>query len=55
MLAHFHYLNKGVHPFKLTYNAEGLRELSKAADLDADQVGFVRLTSSLINDPRRGV
>ncbi|KAK4033686.1 hypothetical protein C8A01DRAFT_49768 [Parachaetomium inaequale] len=53
MLAHFHYLNKGVLPFQLTYNAAGLRTLSKAADLDSEQVEFLKLTSRLLREPSR--
>ena len=34
MLAHFHYLSKGVLPFHLSYDEAGLRQLAKAADLD---------------------
>ncbi|KAK0715510.1 hypothetical protein B0H67DRAFT_242090 [Lasiosphaeris hirsuta] len=53
MLAHFHILNKGVYPFRLTCDAVGLRQLSKAADLDPEQADFVKLTSNLILDPIR--
>jgi hypothetical protein len=53
MLAHFHYLNKGVQPFRLTYDPAGIRELSKAADLDVDQVEFVKHTSALLREPPR--
>ncbi|KXX74792.1 hypothetical protein MMYC01_207707 [Madurella mycetomatis] len=53
MLAHFHYLNKGVLPFQLTYDAAGIRELSKAAELDPEQVTFIKLTSHLLNEPQR--
>jgi len=55
MLAHFHYLNKGVLPFHLSYDEAGLRQLAKAADLDPDQVDFVKTTSVLLRDPTRGL
>lgn len=53
MLAHFHYLNKGVLPFRLTYDAAGIRELSKAAELDPEQVTFIKRTSRLLDEPQR--
>lgn len=54
MLAHYHTINKGVLPFRLTADEAGLRELSKAAGMDEEQVEFVKRTSALIQDPRRG-
>ncbi|SPQ27182.1 dc7b8959-bb24-4bdd-88c8-e08b8e00ba17 [Thermothielavioides terrestris] len=53
MLAHFHYLNKGVHPFRMTYDAAGLRKLSNAAELNDTQLAFVKLTSHLLREPSR--
>lgn len=53
MLAHFHYLNKGVLPFHLTYDEKALRNLALAADLDSDELEFVKKTSELVNDPAR--
>ncbi|KAI0115733.1 hypothetical protein GGR51DRAFT_546078 [Nemania sp. FL0031] len=53
MLAHFHYLNKGVVPFQLSHNAEGLRELAKVGELDDDSVKFVLRTSTLMKDEER--
>lgn len=54
MLTHFHYFNKSVIPFYLTYDAKGLSDLAKAADLSDEQVAFMRQTSVLVNDARRG-
>ncbi|KAL4787661.1 hypothetical protein BJX76DRAFT_345352 [Aspergillus varians] len=53
MLAHFHYLNKGVLPFHLTYDEKSLRNLAAAADLDSEELEFVKQTSILVNDPAR--
>ncbi|KAL2826070.1 hypothetical protein BDW59DRAFT_67050 [Aspergillus cavernicola] len=53
MLAHFHYLNKGVLPFHLTYDEKSLHNLAAAADLDRDELDFVKRTSELVNDPSR--
>lgn len=53
MLAHFHFLNKGVVPFSLPHNEIGRAELSKAADLDDEQVDLVWKTSDMIKDPWR--
>ncbi|KAL3471565.1 hypothetical protein BJX99DRAFT_266617 [Aspergillus californicus] len=53
MLAHFHYLNKGVLPFHLTYDEKSLRNLAAAAELDRDELDFVKRTSELVNEPAR--
>ena len=53
-LAHFHYLNKGVLPFHLTYDEKSLRSLATAADLDSEELEFVKETSQHINHPARG-
>lgn len=53
MLAHFHFLNKGVVPFSLPHDEVGRAELSKAADLDDEQVDFVWRTSDMIKEPSR--
>ncbi|KAL8296753.1 hypothetical protein RB597_006057 [Gaeumannomyces tritici] len=53
MLAHFHYLNKGVMPFSLTLDSKGLEQLSKVAELDADEVSFISKTANLVQDPTR--
>ncbi|KAL4811469.1 hypothetical protein BDV18DRAFT_156056 [Aspergillus unguis] len=53
MLAHFHYLNKGVLPFHLTYDEKSLRDLATAAKLDSDDLEFVKMTSKLVNSPQR--
>ncbi len=55
LLAHFHYLNKGVYPFQLTHDAAGLKKLSKAAELDPRQLEFLRETSDLLRQPLRGL
>jgi hypothetical protein len=54
MLAHFHFINKGVVPFSLPQNDAGKQELAKAANLTDEQVDFVWMTSRLTNDPERG-
>ncbi|KAK7928360.1 hypothetical protein PG985_005358 [Apiospora marii] len=48
MLAHFHFINKGVLPFSLPANAAGRAELQRAADLNDEQVDFVWRTSELV-------
>ncbi|KAL5336518.1 hypothetical protein BJX70DRAFT_280610 [Aspergillus crustosus] len=53
MLAHFHYLNKGVFPFHLTYDDKALRSLATAAELDREELDFVKKTSELVNDRAR--
>ncbi|KAL4953331.1 hypothetical protein BDW69DRAFT_194945 [Aspergillus filifer] len=53
MLAHFHYLNKGVLPFHLTYDDKSLRSLAAAADLDSEELEFVKRTSEFVNHPDR--
>ncbi|KAL8381019.1 hypothetical protein RB595_005355 [Gaeumannomyces hyphopodioides] len=53
MLAHFHYLNKGATPFSLTSDSKGPEQLSKAAELDADEVSFISKTANLIRQPSR--
>ena len=54
LLAHFHFINKGVVPFSLPHTPAGRQELAKAASLNDEQVDFVWKTSRLINDPERG-
>ncbi|KAI5918987.1 hypothetical protein F4810DRAFT_703882 [Camillea tinctor] len=51
MLAHFHYLNKGAHPFGMAQDAAHRRELARAAELDENGVHFVWDTAKRINDP----
>lgn len=53
MLAHFHFLNKGVLPFALPHTPDGKQELAKAANLTDEQVEFVRRTSTFLKDPDR--
>ncbi|KAL4919312.1 hypothetical protein BDW62DRAFT_216989 [Aspergillus aurantiobrunneus] len=53
MLAHFHYLNKGVMPFHLTHDEKALRDLAAAANLDNHELEFVKRTSELVNNPGR--
>ncbi|KAL4933686.1 uncharacterized protein BDV17DRAFT_65363 [Aspergillus undulatus] len=55
MLAHFHYLNKGVLPFHLTYDEKSLRYLAAAADLDSEELEFVKQTSEFVNSTSRVV
>lgn len=54
MLAHFHFINKGVAPFALAHSSVGRQELAKAAALDDDQVNFIWRTSNMIRDHDRG-
>ncbi|KAL2836367.1 hypothetical protein BJY01DRAFT_59075 [Aspergillus pseudoustus] len=53
MLAHFHYLNKGVLPFHMTYDEESLRNLGVMADLNSAELNFVKQTSAFVNDHAR--
>lgn len=53
MLAHFHYLNKGVTPFSLTFDSRGSEQLSKVAELDPDEVSFISWTASLVQNPTK--
>ncbi|KKK23873.1 hypothetical protein AOCH_002910, partial [Aspergillus ochraceoroseus] len=53
LLAHFHYLNKGVSPFHMTYDEKALRELASAAELDKEQLEFIKFTSGLVKTPGR--
>ncbi|KAK4184430.1 hypothetical protein QBC35DRAFT_58270 [Podospora australis] len=53
MLAHFHFINKGVLPFSLPKTPTGRKELSKAASLSDDQVEFVWRTADMVKDPHR--
>lgn len=55
MLAHFHFINKGVIPFSLPHNVAGKQELAKAANLTDEQVSFVWRTATLAHDPERGM
>ena len=53
ILAHFHYVNKGKHPFILALDPSNLPDLAKFGSLNQDQVEFVRETALLVQD--RGV
>ncbi|KAK3388504.1 hypothetical protein B0T20DRAFT_457152 [Sordaria brevicollis] len=54
MLAHFHFINKGVLPFHIPLDEEkGRQELAKAAALTEEQLDFVRRTGEMIRDPGR--
>ncbi|KAK4205563.1 hypothetical protein QBC40DRAFT_162526 [Triangularia verruculosa] len=54
MLAHFHYINRGVLPFSLPlHTKEGRKDLAKAADLTEEQVDFVRATAEMVRDRNR--
>jgi hypothetical protein len=53
LLAHFHYLNKGVLPFHMTYDEESLNNLRAMADLNSDELNFVKQTSFYVNDRAR--
>ncbi|KAK5654757.1 hypothetical protein OQA88_7082 [Cercophora sp. LCS_1] len=53
MLAHFHFINKGVIPFSLPHNEAGKQELAKAANLTEDEIAFVWRTARMINEPER--
>lgn len=54
MLAHFHFINKGVLPFHIPHDERGRHELSKAASLNEEQLDFVWRTGDMIRDPERG-
>lgn len=54
MLAHFHFINKGVIPFSLPHSEAGKQELAKAANLTDDEIAFVWRTAGMINEPERG-
>jgi hypothetical protein len=45
LLGHFHYSCKSFRPFELDWDAE---ETASVAELDAQQVCFVRQTASLV-------
>ncbi|KAK1782241.1 hypothetical protein QBC45DRAFT_448642 [Copromyces sp. CBS 386.78] len=53
MLAHFHFINKGVLPFDIPHDEAGRHELSKAASLSEEQLNFVWKTGDIIKDPVR--
>ncbi|KAK3682997.1 hypothetical protein B0T22DRAFT_385649 [Podospora appendiculata] len=53
MLAHFHFINKGVIPFSLPHTEAGKQELTKAANLSEEELQFVWKTSNMIKDPER--
>ncbi|KAK4176547.1 hypothetical protein QBC36DRAFT_187225 [Triangularia setosa] len=54
MLAHFHYINRGVIPFSLPLHTEqGRKDLAKAAELTEEQVDLVRMTADMIQDSQR--
>jgi len=50
MLAHFHLINKGKHPFNLAINPTGIKELASAAELNEEQVKFVKETAIMVNE-----
>ena len=52
MLAHFHYANKGKQPFSLALDPAGLREVAEAAELNAEQVQFVREIAIIVKEKR---
>lgn len=54
MLAHFHYINRGVVPFSLPlHTKDGRSDLAKAANLTEEQVSFVRMTAEMVKDSAR--
>lgn len=53
MLAHFHFINKGVLPFHIPHDEKGRRELAKAAALNEEQLDFVWRTGDMVRDPVR--
>ncbi|KAK3395142.1 hypothetical protein B0H63DRAFT_462729 [Podospora didyma] len=52
MLAHFHFINKGVVPFSLPHSPAGRQELARAANLSEEQLAFVWRTSDMVKDAR---
>jgi hypothetical protein len=53
MLAHYHYLNKGVLPFRLSLDGEGRKELARIAELTEEQIGFIRKTAIIVFAPEK--
>lgn len=54
MLAHFHFINKGVLPFDMPHDEAGRLELAKAASLSEEQLDFVWKTGDMVRDSVRG-
>jgi hypothetical protein len=50
MLAHFHLINKGKRPFNLAMDSAGIKELASAAELNEEQVNFVKQTAVMVNE-----
>ncbi|PMB68509.1 hypothetical protein BM221_005088 [Beauveria bassiana] len=50
MLAHWHYVDKGLKPFQMALTSEGLKEVAKRANLNPEQTDLVRTTATWIRD-----
>ena len=48
ILAHFHYANKGKQPFTLALDATGLQKVAEGAELNPEQVHFVRESAYMV-------
>ena len=53
MLAYFHYVSKGKHPFTMALDEAGLQEVARSADLNPEQTQFVKDTA--INVKEKGM
>ncbi|RDW57318.1 hypothetical protein BP5796_12768 [Coleophoma crateriformis] len=52
LLADFHYSNKGQLPFSMAENSKKLEELADIAELNLDQVLFIKNTATLVQQQR---
>ncbi len=50
MLAHFYLINKGKRPFNLVINPAGIKEPASTAELNGEQVKFVKETAIMVNE-----
>lgn len=50
LLAHFHYRNKGVHPFSMDCKEQ---ELSNLVNLDAQNTKFIQFTRTVVKEQRK--
>ena len=54
LLTHFHYVNKGRHPFSMVLQEKGLQEVVRDANLDTDQIQFIRNTAVKVAEKGMG-
>ncbi len=50
MLAHFHFVNKGKHPFNLATDPAGVKELASTAELNDEQIKFGKETAIMVKE-----